>query len=157
MRRHYYRLLISMFLVLLLASVTIAQEKQAGKGLLDQAAKLKLKAESYDDLEKVADLCEEAIKKGLNKENLDFARQLIAASLFDRASRLAAPALKTPPHKRWPAMRDLAMSDLQRLLKHNPRFGDALVLVARLQLLPGGDKQRAGDCGGAARWPIAGR
>ena len=145
MRRHYYRLLISMFLVLLLASVTIAQEKQAGKGLLDQAAKLKLKAESFDDLEKVADLCEEAIKKGLNKENLDFARQLIAASLFDRASRLAAPALKTPPDQRWPAMRDLAMSDLQRLLKHNPRFGDALVLVARLQLLPGGDKQRAGD------------
>jgi tetratricopeptide (TPR) repeat protein len=67
----------------------------------------------------------------------------MSASLFDRASRLCAPALTNPPDRRWPAMRDLAMADLDRLLKYSPRFGDALVLVARLQLLPRGDRQKA--------------
>jgi tetratricopeptide (TPR) repeat protein len=143
MCKHSSSVLSSLAVVLLISTVTIAQEKKEGQPLLDQATKLKLDAKSFDDLEKVADLCEEAIQKGLDKENDIFARQLMSASLFDRASRLCAPALTNPPDRRWPAMRDLAMADLDRLLKYSPRFGDALVLVARLQLLPRGDRQKA--------------
>jgi tetratricopeptide (TPR) repeat protein len=142
MRKLSSPFLFSISLVLLISTVTIAQEKKEGQPLLDQATELKLDAKSFDDLEKVADLCEEAIKKGLDKENTAFARQLMSASLFERASRLSAPALTNPPDRRWPAMRDLAMADLDRLLKYNPRFGDALLLVARLQLLPGGDREK---------------
>ena len=141
-RRQTSPFLVSMALVLL-STVTIAQEKKEGQPLLDQATELKLNAKSFDDLEKVADLCEEAINKGLDKENSAFARQLMSASLFDRASRLSAPALTNPPDRRWPAMRDLAMADLDRLLKYNPRFGDALLLVARLQMLPGGEREKS--------------
>ena len=143
MCKHSFPVLSSLAVVLLISTVTIAQEKKEGQPLLDQATKLKLDAKSFDDLEKVADLCEEAIQKGLDKENDLFARQLMSASLFDRASRLCAPALTNPPDRRWDAMRDLAMADLDRLLKYSPRFGDALVLVARLQLLPRGDRQKA--------------
>ena len=143
MRKPSSPFVFSIALVLLTSTVTIAQEKKEGQPLLDQATELKLNAKSFDDLEKVADLCEEAIKKGLDEENTAFARQLMSASLFERASRLSAPALTNPPDRRWPAMRDLAMADLDRLLKYNPRFGDALVLVARLQLLPGGDREKS--------------
>ncbi len=143
MRKPSSPFLFSIALVLLTSTVTIAQEKKEGQPLLDQATELKLNAKSFDDLEKVADLCEEAIKKGLDEENTAFARQLMSASLFERASRLSAPALTNPPDRRWPAMRDLSMADLDRLLKYNPRFGDALLLVARLQLLPGGDREKA--------------
>tara|TARA_B100000809_G_scaffold247813_1_gene277248 strand:+ start:4072 stop:5736 length:1665 start_codon:yes stop_codon:yes gene_type:complete len=142
MRKPSSPFLFSIALVLLTSTVTIAQEKKEGQPLLDQATELKLNAKSFDDLEKVADLCEEAIKKGLDEENTAFARQLMSASLFERASRLSAPALTNPPDRRWPAMRDLAMADLDRLLKYNPRFGDALLLVVRLQLLPGGDREK---------------
>jgi tetratricopeptide (TPR) repeat protein len=145
MRKLSSPFLFSISLVLLISTGTIAQEKMEGRPLLDQATELKLDAKSFDDLEKVADLCEEAIKKGLDKENTAFARQLMSASLFERASRLSAPALTNPPDRRWPAMRDLAMADLDRLLKYNPRFGDALLLVARLQLLPGGDREKTAN------------
>jgi len=145
MCRFRYQFLASMLLVLWTAVAIQAQQENAGQSLLDQATKLKLDAKSYEDLEKVANLCEQAIKKGLDKENLQFAKQLLTASLYQRASQLCAPALTTPPNERWPAMRDFAMDDLERLLKHDPRFGDALVLVARLQLLPGGDRKRALD------------
>ena len=141
--KHSSLLIAGLAILLLTSSITIAQEKKEGQPLLDQATELKLNAKSFDDLEKVADLCEEAIQKGLDKENDGFARQLMSSALFDRASRLCAPALTTPPDQRWPAMRDLAMADLDRLLKYNPRFGDALVLVTRLQTLPGGDRQKA--------------
>ena len=66
MCKHSFPVLSSLAVVLLISTVTIAQEKKEGQPLLDQATKLKLDAKSFDELEKVADLCEEAIQKGLD-------------------------------------------------------------------------------------------
>ena len=60
--KHSSSLLAGLVVLLLTSSITIAQEKKEGQPLLDQATELKLNAKSFDDLEKVADLCEEAIR-----------------------------------------------------------------------------------------------
>jgi len=62
MCRFRYQFLASMLLVLWTAVAIQAQQENAGQSLLDQATKLKLDAKSYEDLEKVANLCEQAIK-----------------------------------------------------------------------------------------------
>ena len=116
-----------------------------GDALIDKATDLKLEAKNFDDLEQIAKLCEEALAKGVSDDNKDFAVQLLAGTLLERANQMAQAILGERPDNRWPSIRKLIMEDMGRILKHDAKHVDALLLQARLQLLPGGQAQLALD------------
>jgi len=132
----------------LLASPVWAENE--GQADLDKATEAKLEAESgagepsLADLEKVASLCESAIKKGLDAENTGFANQLLSAVLLRHAQKLSGAIFEqSPPDRRWPFIRKVAMQDLEKALKADPKLPDAHLLVAKLQLLPDGNRALA--------------
>ncbi len=119
-----------------------AESSNKGQATLDQATELQLNAESVEDLEKVATLAETALEKGLDKENQEFAKQLIVSTLLDRARRITASVLgRQPPNPQWMVLRGFAIKDLDRALKHAPEDAEVHLLRARLHALPGGDRQ----------------
>src|SRR5436190_23394813 len=76
----------------------------AGEGQkdLDEATDKQLSAESLGDLESVIALCDSAIKKGLDKDQTEFAKQLLSSTLYQHADRsVKAIFEQQPPNPRW--------------------------------------------------------
>lgn len=116
---------------------------QEGREALDKATELQLSAQSTDDLEEVAQLCEKALKAGLPEADQGFAKQLASSALLQVSERLAAGALNPQPHPRWPLLRQAALQRLERALEYSPELGEAHLLVVKLHMLPDGDRDRA--------------
>lgn len=124
------------------AETNEAAADEKGLADLDKATQLQLSAETLGDLEKVIQHCEQALEKGLNDENTKFAKELLGSTLFDHARRLSASIFEQqPPSPRWPVVRKFALDDLNKAIKHQPDNSEALLLIARLQALPGGDRK----------------
>src|SRR5437773_6160749 len=58
-----------------------------GQADLDMATDLQITAETLGDLEKVIKLAESALDKGLEKGQQEFAKKLLAATLYQHAKR----------------------------------------------------------------------
>lgn len=117
---------------------------QSGQMDLDAALEAKLTARSLDDMENVLDLCRRAAAKGLSPESKRFADDLYTGTLIDRAGMLVDAILGPPsPEPQWPRMRSFAVRDLNEALQRNPELGTAHLMMARLQALPGGNRDRA--------------
>jgi tetratricopeptide (TPR) repeat protein len=115
---------------------------------MDKAIAAKIKAESFEDLGEVIDLCQSALDRGLDKDNTAFAKQLLAASLLQRASFIAERMQVVPADpaaiQQILRLRQFALNDLERALRHEPKEPETHYLVARMHsLLPGGDRERA--------------
>ncbi|MCH5376161.1 MAG: tetratricopeptide repeat protein [Planctomycetes bacterium] len=131
------------------SGVVFAQNE--GQDELDKATELQIRAQSLADLEQVAKLCEDALKKGLDEGNQAFAKQLLSSTLFQHASRLSQPIFEqSPPDRRWPLLRQIAVRDVERAIEIEPDLADAHLLIAKLQALPGGDIPRAEKAASAA-------
>jgi tetratricopeptide (TPR) repeat protein len=133
---------------LLMLSVAIvatsAQAADDGQQLLDQATEKRLAAQTPQDLGEVIRLTDEAIKKGLDETNKQFANNLLSGTLLQRANLFAGAIFQQArPDPRWPQMRAAAVKDLERALEIEPKIGDAHYLIARLHALPGGDRDLA--------------
>jgi tetratricopeptide (TPR) repeat protein len=134
--------LFALVLSALLAAPAPAEE--AGQAALDEATEAKLTAESVNDLGGVIRLCHQAIEAGLDASNKEFAKNLLAGTLLQRAEFLCGEIFDRPtPPARWPEMRQLAVADLEESLEVKAGEPDAHYLIARLQALPGGDRDRA--------------
>ncbi len=122
-----------------------AARAQEGQADLDAAIDRKIAAESMQDLAEVAALCEKALQKGLAADEQVLARQLLAGALYERATRLCRPVTLGVPLGGQAAqeVRARALPDLEKILRHNPQFGPAHLLIAQLQSLEGGDAQQA--------------
>ena len=121
-----------------------AEEKAlSAQDLLDKAFELKLAARSGQDYAKVVQLCDQALKKGLDKENAKFAEQLLTSTIYQYVSGICKPVLGDRPDPSWRQRRAVAMPLLTKLLEVDKSHGDALILTARLQILPGGDTKQA--------------
>ncbi len=132
-------------------SVPPALAANEGQDDLDKATEMQITARALSDLGKVAELCESALKKGLDEGNQAFAKQLLSSTLYQYAEQLCGPVFdQSPPDRRWPLMRQVAMKHLERAVEINPTLGDAHLLIARLQALPGGDLERGTKAAGAA-------
>jgi len=115
-----------------------------GQADLDKALSLKLKATKLNELSEVANLCETAIKKGLDADNEQFARKLLVGSLFQRAEQLSNAMVQSAlSGSGWQKLRVSALADLKKILEYNPRFAEAYLMTVRLQMLPGGDRAAA--------------
>ena len=144
-------LIVVCFLAWTVLSSGAVHAAHEGQSDLDKAAELQVTAESLSDLEKVAMLCESALKKGLDADNEAFAKQLMSSTLYQRAAQLSGPIFdQSPPDRRWPLLRQIALQDLERAIEVKPEMADAHLLIARLHALPGGDSLRGGKAAGAA-------
>jgi len=137
------RLLLATIAALLLTPAVVRAENE-GQADLDAATDLQLSAETLGDLEKVIEKAESALKKGLDEGQAQFAKQMLAATLFQHANRLAAAIFEQqPPSPRWPLVRQYALKDLERAKTYDPKLPDVYLLTAKLQALPGGDLKAA--------------
>ncbi len=140
MRRFPWLLLVLATAVVLSAAVVRAENE--GQEDLDQATEKKLSANSLDDLTQVIDLCDSALKKGLDDANTQFANNLLTSTLMQRANFIAKVIVERIPQN-WPNLRQMALDDLDKALKIHPDLPAGQLLVARLQMLPGGDRAAA--------------
>ena len=137
-------LLVPAILAALFTFAAPAVAENEGQADLDKATELKLTGEKMADLQEVIRLCESALKKGLDKDNTDFAKQMLSATLYQRADVYCRSIFEQrPPSKKWPQLRGLAMADLEKSLGYDDTQGAAHLLVARLSILPGGDNEKA--------------
>ncbi len=115
-----------------------------GQGDLDAAIDRKLSADDYDDLGKVIDLCQRAKRKGLSDEQRKFADDLEADTLVTRAGLLVEEIFEgRQPGQQKMRMRSAALRDLNAALAMNSEIGSAQLMLARLEALPTGDRDRA--------------
>ncbi|MCU0958497.1 MAG: tetratricopeptide repeat protein [Pirellulaceae bacterium] len=128
----------------LLAARSLAA--QEGQPDLDKAMELKITATTLQQLGEVAALCEQAIQKGLSKEDEAFARQLLIGSLYQRAEQIMQPLVRAP--MMTPELRELrqrVVADLEKIIGLDARFGPAHLRLAQLQVLDAEDLPRARD------------
>jgi len=125
------------------SAVGLAADKP-GQADLDQATDLQITAETLGELEKVAKLAESALDKGLDKEQQDFAKKLLAATLYQHANRSVESLLERGRRNpRLPSIRTQALKDLDKAKKFDPSLPDVFLLEAKLQAFPGGDLKAA--------------
>lgn len=117
-----------------------------GQSDLDKATEAKIAAETLDDLQKVIDLGESALKKGLDEQNTKFAKSLLSSTYFQRAEKFASVIFdRQPLTPQWPQIRAVAVRDLQRAIAFDEKHGEAHYLHAKLLMLPGGDNEKAAE------------
>mgnify|MGYP001826302754 FL=1 len=116
-----------------------SKEANQGQADLDEAVIKRIDAESVEELEAVSALLESAINKGLDEENLSFANKMLGSILLQRSQMLAAAMIRAPG-RRQVQLRDEALQGLQEAVEYDSTLVEAYLLIARLNLLPGGDK-----------------
>ena len=129
-------------------------ENTSNEGLsdLDRAADLQLDAhqadkspqEVLDILSQVVDLVVTAKAKGLDPQNRKFANQVQGSALMERATLMTeAIFAQRIPRRQWAAQRQRALADLQQAAELLEEPSPAFLLIARLQALPGGNRDEA--------------
>lgn len=112
-----------------------------GQDELDEAAILRFDAKSTRELETVERLLQSAIKKGLSGENASFAKKMLGSVLLQKSQQLiAAMGQSVGNRNRAIALRDEALRTLDEAIANDAELVEAYLLVARLNMLPGGDK-----------------
>jgi tetratricopeptide (TPR) repeat protein len=129
----------------------LARAEGEGQADLDAATDLQVNAESLADLEKVSELIESALKKGLDKDQQDFAKRMLAATLYQHADRLSKSIFEQkPPTRNWQLVRQHALKDLEKAKQNDPNLPDVYLLRAKLHDIEGGDPKIAMDSAGQA-------
>src|SRR6185369_3879948 len=109
-------------------SVVAAAADKPGQADLDQATDLQITAETLGDLEKVIKLAESALEKGLDKEQQDFAKKLLAATLYQHANRSVESLVERGRRNpRLLTIRTQALKDLEKAKKHDPTLPDVFL------------------------------
>ena len=140
-------LLAMLLVVSLFPGSRLSWAEGEGQADFDEALRVKVTAEDMRDLNKVVELLESAIEKGLDVENNDFAEEMLVESLMQRAAQLAAVIQAAPPDDSTTATcrrcGRLAVTDLQRVVEYDNAPAQAKVLLAQLLTMPGGDPKEA--------------
>ena len=127
------RRLAPIFLLLLVSPWAGAADPE-GQADLDAATSLKLGASSMADLERVIELTESAIEKGLDEENEELAKSLVTATLFQHGSRFAQALFDPRERTERPAMlKQFALKDLYAILEYDETLPQVYMMIARLE------------------------
>jgi len=109
-------------------------EDAAGQADLDAATSLKLSASSMADLERVIELTESALEKGLPEDSESLAKSLITATLFQHGSRFAQALFDPRERTERPAMlKQFALKDLYSILEYDDSLPQVHMMIARLE------------------------
>jgi len=111
---------------------------------LDAAIEAKVSVSQLDDYGRVLDLCRKAVAKGLDEDGRKFAEELYTGTLVDRAAMLVDAIFDANgPREQLPRMRAFALRDLNEVVEREANNGQAHLMIARLEALPGGQRERA--------------
>jgi tetratricopeptide (TPR) repeat protein len=117
-----------------------------GQEDLDRATEAKLNANRLADLDEVVRLLQSALQKGLDEDNSRFAKSLLASSLAQRGTVRGALVFgSSPADPKLAELRKAALDDLEQAVQLDPKQPQALLLIAQLQRMPGGDVRRADE------------
>jgi len=123
-----------------------ARAENEGQDDLDKATEAKLNAKTLTDLDEVIRLTESAQKKGLNEGNAQFAKGLLVSTLVQRSTVRADIISRLPLlDPKTTEFRKATLDDLEKAVKLEPKQAQALLLIAQLQRLPGGDLKRSDE------------
>jgi tetratricopeptide (TPR) repeat protein len=117
----------------------VVAEAGEGQSDLEEAIVKRIDAESDEELEATGALLESAITKGLDKENESFAKKMLGSVLLQRAQAITAKIASAPGRQKL-AVRDEALQVLQQAVENDPGLVEGYLLIARLNLMGGGDK-----------------
>ncbi|QEG40669.1 tetratricopeptide repeat protein [Roseimaritima ulvae] len=120
-----------------------------GQADLDEAMVKRIDAKSASDLQQVSTLLESALAKGLDDENQAFAKKMLGAVSLQKG-RAYAEQIKRTGARGFRELRREAIEALETAVKHDPTLAEAHLLIARLNVLPGGDQERARKAATAA-------
>ena len=121
-----------------------SENENAGLEALNHAIEIKMSAETMRDLNSVIRLCEKAKEDGLSADNLEFCNQLLSATLIQRGVMIANLVLENRPlPPNWKEYRNLAINDFETAFKNIPEEPLNYLFIARLNLLPDGDRELA--------------
>ena len=132
-----FRFLMASFIVAMAAGVSLA----AGKGQddLNKATQTKLASDTVTDLGEVIRLAESALEKGLEPADAAFAKKLIASTLLERAQVTAKYVFNdSTSADDFRQRRKFALADLEKCIKLDAKQPEPYLLMAQLNLLPGG-------------------
>ena len=119
-------------------------KENAGQEDLNKATEARLDAKTLSDLGEVIKLCKKALEKGLDEGNTKYAKTLLGSTLIQRGSAVASAVLEgSLLDPRMGQFRRVALADLELGVSMSPEQPEALLLIAKLNLLPGGDTKRA--------------
>lgn len=117
-----------------------AVAESPGLADLDDAMRAKMNAKGLQDLNKVIDLLQSGLDKGLDAEDASFAELMMSDSLMQRASALVRVINTRSIHdNRVQQIYQLVVSDLRRVLAYDDPPPEASFLLGKLMALPGGD------------------
>ncbi|MCC9603633.1 tetratricopeptide repeat protein [Stieleria sp. JC731] len=122
-------------------NATEAATPDAGQDDLDEAAILGIDAKQPAELRRVELLLQSAMKKGLTGENASFAKKMLGSVLLKKAQQMLVAMRSAQQRTQIIQLRDEALRTLQEALENEPELVDAHLLIAQLNLLPGGDKK----------------
>jgi tetratricopeptide (TPR) repeat protein len=126
------------------AAIGVAADDNPGQPDLDAAIEAKVSVSQLDDYSRVLDLCRKAVAKGLDEDGKKFAEELYTGTLVDRAAMLVDAIFNaTGPREQLPRMRAFALRDLSEVVDRDANNGQAHLMIARLEALPGGQRGRA--------------
>jgi tetratricopeptide (TPR) repeat protein len=115
-------------------SGTALGQDNPGQADLDEATTLRVGAE-LTDFDKIVELCEAALKKGLDADNQILAKDLLKGVLVDRAAKYSDILLKPQqgiPPARLGIIRKEAIRDLNKAIGVDADLGEAHLLLAKL-------------------------
>jgi tetratricopeptide (TPR) repeat protein len=145
MTRRFLGVILFSFIACFVLAAT-ARADDAGQDDLDKATDAKLNARTLNDLDEVIQLLESAQKKGLSDANKEFARGLLVSSLVQRATTRAELLLRAgSTDGRLKDFRNTTLDDLERVVLIDPKQTKALLLIAELQRMPGGNVKRSDE------------
>ena len=118
-----------------------------GQEDLDKATEAKLNVKSPSDLLEVIRLCESALSKGLDKDNTEFAKKLLALTLLQRGTLITRSIEGTIREARWtrtwPTNPQRGRAIWICAVKLDPDQAETYFRIAELNCLPGGNEKRA--------------
>lgn len=120
-----------------------------GQGDLDEAMAKRIEADTPAELAEVAALLESAISKGLDEENMSFARKMLGGISLQKGQAIAEQ-IRRGGVQNFRVLRRDALQSLEDAVKYDETLAEAHLLIARLNALPGGDQQRAREAASAA-------
>ncbi len=120
-----------------------AQEtKEDGTADFEKATELKVNARRPIDLDRVVQLCESAIKKGLDPASEEFCRRMLLDALMEYARLSSARILAPNPDPRWRFLRSESLKRLTKVVEMAPDNVDAWILIAKLNIMENGDRDQ---------------
>lgn len=134
------------FITVLAAFLTapLGAQSPGGQADLDRAVDHKLFAGSQGDLDQVIVLCESALAKGLDRDNELLAKRVLAGTLYHYGEVLSRPVLEDHSlDQRAKFLAAQALPKLRQSVEIDDKQFHAYYLIARLESLPGGDRERA--------------